>query len=353
MPKVSIIMPVYKVEKYLDASIQSVLNQTYKDFELILVDDGSPDRCPEICDSYAARYENVTVIHTENQNRAKSRDTGVKNATGEYILFVDSDDTIHSDLLENVVSEAEKSNADVTIFGIHVVTMIDGIFSGEDFRCHKADFYENRDEVEKQFVYMNENLMWNHPVDKLIKKTVITDNHVTGKSFYDGVCEDTMFLLDLFPFVNSICVIEGYFYEYAIRNTISTVAKYIPNRYEMLYGRFQKTKEIMDTLKPEYRSDVMLYDLYCTFIVWAYEFMFHRDCTLSVLERYKYIRNTFSIRKEDKVFCDAAERFYMTNDAYQNTSGTTKKVLHYILHNNYFMAWFYHIIALKRNQKNA
>lgn len=350
MPKVSVIMPVYNVEKYIHDSIQSVLNQTYRDFELILVDDGSPDKCPEICDEYAAKYSNVSVIHIENSNRAKSRDIGIQNANGEYILFVDSDDTIHADLLEKVVPEAERTDADVTIFGIHVVTTNDGVFAGEDYRNHKAAFYANRNEVEKHFVYLNENLMWNHPVDKLVKKSIITDNHIVGQSFYDGVCEDTMFFLDLFPYVNSICVVEGCFYEYAIRNTQSTVAQYIPNRYEMLYGRFIRTKELMDSLKPEYQSNELLFELYCTFIVWAYEFLFHRDCGLSSVQRYHYIRSTFSIRSEKQEFCHKAEKYYINTDSYRNASGTTKKVLHHVLHKQYFMAWIYHMLALKRNK---
>lgn len=353
MPKVSIIMPVYNVEKYIHDSIQSVLNQTYKDFELILVDDGSPDNCPQICDEYADNNDHVKVIHIKNSNRAKSRDIGIQNADGKYILFVDSDDTIHSDLLDKVVLEAERTDADITIFGIHVVTTNDGVFAGEDYRSHDPAFYADRDEVEKHFVYLNEHLMWNHPVDKLIKKSLITDNQVVGKSFYDGVCEDTMFFLDLFPYVNSICVVEGCYYEYAIRNTQSTVAQYIPNRYEMLYGRYIRTQELMDSIKPEYRSNELLYDLYCTFIVWAYEFMFHRDCSLSIGQRYSYIKNTFSVRKESQDYCNKAEQYFVNTDTYRNASGTTKKVLRYILHKQYLMAWIFHIFALKRNMQNA
>lgn len=167
MPKVSIVMPVYNVEKYIDASIQSVINQTYTDFELILVDDGSTDSSPQICDDYAEKHQNIRVIHTENNNRAKARDTGIEAAVGEYLLFVDSDDTIKCDLLKDVVTATEKSNADVTIFGMHVVTTVDGEFIGEDFRLFESEVYSNRDEVEKNFVKMNDRMMWNHPVDKL------------------------------------------------------------------------------------------------------------------------------------------------------------------------------------------
>lgn len=349
MPKVSIIMPVYNVEKYIDASIQSVINQTYTDFELILVDDGSTDSSPQICDDYAEKYHNIRVIHTENNNRAKARDTGVQAAQGEYLLFVDSDDTIKCDLLKDVVCAAEKTGADVTIFGMHVITTVDGEFIGEDFRSFEPEVYSTRDEVEKNFVKMNERLMWNHPVDKLIRRSLVVDNNIKGKSFYDGVCEDTVFLLDMFEYVNSICVVEGCYYEYAIRNTQSTVAKYIPDRFKKLYGRFIKTKEIIDTLKPEYRNYDLMYKLFCDFVIWSYEFMFHKDCTLSYFGRYKYIRDTFSIIIENKEFTDKAFEFYQTTDYYNKLSGTSRIVFKNLLKKKYFMAWLFHILALVRN----
>ena len=353
MPKVSIIMPVYNVEKYIHASINSVLNQTYKDYELILVDDGSPDACPQICDNYSDKYRYIHTIHKKNGGLSSARNAGVEMASGEYILFLDSDDTILPETLEKVVTKAEETGADVTIFGMHVTTSVDGVIVGEDLRNHDEAFFSSRDEVEKNFVKMNDELMWNHPVDKLYKKCIITDNNVRADSFYDRVCEDTVFLLDLFPYVNSICVVCGCYYEYAIRNTQSIVVSYLPDRYEKLYGRFKKTSKVMSGIKKEYRSDQLLYEMYCNFIVWSYEFMFHKDCRLSPLQRYSYIKRLFSIREEDARFCSEAECYYNTTQICQETSGTTRKVLHHILRQNYIMAWVYHMIALKRNKNNA
>lgn len=87
---ISVIIPVYKVEEYLDKCVQSILAQTYKDFELILVDDGSPDNCPRMCDSYAKQYKNVTVIHKKNGGLSDARNAGTMIAKGEYITFVDT-----------------------------------------------------------------------------------------------------------------------------------------------------------------------------------------------------------------------------------------------------------------------
>lgn len=102
IPLISIIVPVYKVEKYLPACIDSILAQTYENFELILVDDGSPDNCGKICDEYAQKDNRIKVIHQENGGVTKARATGVNQASGEFITFVDSDDTIPNDAIESL-----------------------------------------------------------------------------------------------------------------------------------------------------------------------------------------------------------------------------------------------------------
>ena len=99
-PKFSVVMPVYNVEKYLRNSIQSILNQTISDYELILVDDGSPDNCPKICDEYAVQYPQVRVVHQKNAGLSSARNAGFAIAKGEFVYFPDSDDIIHPDTLD-------------------------------------------------------------------------------------------------------------------------------------------------------------------------------------------------------------------------------------------------------------
>lgn len=97
----SVIVPVYKVEKYLVRCIESVLKQSFEDFELILVDDGSPDRCPEICDEYMTHDGRIRVIHKENGGLVSARQAGIKTAAGEYVFNLDSDDAITPDALSS------------------------------------------------------------------------------------------------------------------------------------------------------------------------------------------------------------------------------------------------------------
>lgn len=112
----SIIVPIYKVEKYLDKCIESVLNQTCKDFELILVDDGSPDKCPEICDSYAAKNPCIKVVHKENGGLVSARQAGTEVALGEYVFNLDGDDAILPNTLERAKELILKTNADILCF---------------------------------------------------------------------------------------------------------------------------------------------------------------------------------------------------------------------------------------------
>lgn len=115
MPKISVIVPVYKAEKYLNECVESVLKQTFKDFELILVDDGSPDSSGKICDKYAIRDNRVQVIHQKNSGVAVARNSGLEIARGEYVIFMDSDDYIDSDMYESMIKITEKYNCDLVI----------------------------------------------------------------------------------------------------------------------------------------------------------------------------------------------------------------------------------------------
>lgn len=114
MPQISVIVPVYKVEKYLHECVDSILGQTFRDFELILVDDGSPDNCGAICDEYAAKDSRVRVIHQENQGLSGARNSGIDAAQGEYITFVDSDDLVDLRYLE-ILMTAMQDGATIAI----------------------------------------------------------------------------------------------------------------------------------------------------------------------------------------------------------------------------------------------
>lgn len=118
---VSVVVPIYNVEKYLDRCISSIVNQSYWNLEIILVDDGSPDRCPQICEEWAKRDERIKVIHKTNAGLGMARNTGIEHASGDYICFFDSDDYIAPRTIEKAHTLAKEKDAQIVIFGMQTV----------------------------------------------------------------------------------------------------------------------------------------------------------------------------------------------------------------------------------------
>ena len=114
-PKISFIVPVYSVERYLPACVESILGQSYEDFELLLIDDGSPDDCGRLCDEYGSRDDRVRVFHQPNGGLSNARNHGIREARGEYLWFVDSDDYIHPDCLHHIAHQLEGLDLDVLV----------------------------------------------------------------------------------------------------------------------------------------------------------------------------------------------------------------------------------------------
>lgn len=135
MIKLSIIVPIYGVEQYLHKCVESLLNQDIpsSDYEIILVDDGSPDACPQICDEYAAAHKNIRVVHRENGGLSTARNSGIKIAQGEYLMFVDSDDYIEASVLNELMKQVERDNLDVLRYNYCNVNA-----------CYE-EFYPNKD----------------------------------------------------------------------------------------------------------------------------------------------------------------------------------------------------------------
>lgn len=133
MPTISVIVPVYRAEEYLRLCVESILSQTFTDFELILVDDGSPDNCPRICEEYAAEDERIVVIHQQNQGQSAARNHAVQKAAGDWLCFVDSDDMIHCRMLEMLYNAAVRDHANLSM-----CTAVEGLTVPEDFNTRAA-----------------------------------------------------------------------------------------------------------------------------------------------------------------------------------------------------------------------
>lgn len=159
-PLISVIVPVYKVEAYLPACVESVLGQTYQNFELILVDDGSPDNCPQICDDFAARDARIRVIHKENGGLSSARNAGIDLARGEYLAFLDSDDLWSPLFLDRLYRAIQEADADfsVCLFRRFSDSLPEGLPKSAD-----TEILTQREAYECFFNLRNENMVvaWN------------------------------------------------------------------------------------------------------------------------------------------------------------------------------------------------
>lgn len=157
-PLISVIIPVYNVEKYLRRAVDSVLSQTYKNLEIILVDDGSPDECPAICDAYASKEARVRVIHKENGGLSDARNAGIDVAGGDYIAFLDSDDYYAPCFIEILYNELVKADAQVALCRYEVTEQLD-VTDGPDFKRVAEDYKEGKTEsrvYDKKQMLMNQ-----------------------------------------------------------------------------------------------------------------------------------------------------------------------------------------------------
>ena len=218
-PKVSVIVPIYNVEKYLDECMESLLNQTLKDIEIIMVDDESPDRCPQMCDEYARKDSRVKVIHKKNGGLGFARNSGLEVATGEYVIFIDSDDFVSHDMLEKLYTTAKAYQADEVRSG--VVFYRNGVetirrdvdrltvFQGEkEVRRFVLDLCGPKPEDKRDCKYMMSVCLALH------SRRVIEEHHVRFTSERETLSEDLIFDLDLFPHMQCIVYMPDCFYRY-------------------------------------------------------------------------------------------------------------------------------------------
>lgn len=164
---VSVIVPVYKVESYICRAVDSLLNQTYRNLEIILVDDGSPDKCPKICDDYGHRDSRIRVIHKKNGGLSDARNVGLKVATGKYITFLDSDDYISLDAIEKFLRIAQEQNVDVVCCGLNLIDDHGEIY---DYRKGDVSFKANGETVAK--LLLKDIFPYNFCPSKFYKRTL-------------------------------------------------------------------------------------------------------------------------------------------------------------------------------------
>lgn len=251
---VTVVVPIYNVEKYLSRCIESIINQTYRNLEIILVDDGSPDRCPAICDEFAEKDSRIKVIHKVNAGLGMARNTGIDNATGDYICFFDSDDYIEPDTIEFCLTSAVDNKADLVVFGHDNVTN-DGKLLGVHKPCPPKQLFLDDEIIETLLpVSLNCNQKsgddWNTSLcawNKLYSMEVIRKSGWRFASEREIISEDFYSLTELHKYLKSVFVTERVFYHYVVNET-SLSRSFKADRFERIKGFYKSMISLSENM---------------------------------------------------------------------------------------------------------
>ena len=246
--RISVIVPIYCVEQYLTRCIDSIRRQTYTNLEIILVDDGSPDGCGQICDDYARMDERIKVVHKKNGGLGYARNSGLEVATGEYVTFIDSDDWISDTHIENLYRPVKDQQADM-VMGAYTMVRDDG------FRSTHAPHLEGKticgtsiiDELLLTMIapepkYARDVLIESSVWANLYRLSIIQNHGLRFISEKDAVAEDLHFNVDFFCFADRVTIVNepGYYYFY---NSQSITRKYDPNRSRRTVNFYDSMKK--------------------------------------------------------------------------------------------------------------
>lgn len=236
---ISIVIPVYKVEQYLEDSVKSALNQDYRDIEVILVDDGSPDNCPALCDRLAESDSRIKVIHKPNKGVASARNAGIKAATGEYILFLDSDDCLTPDAAGFLLALIEKHGADLSM---GTLNEMEAPLPAEEYREKAFDKSET-----SGFIFRNlGNIYGSSTCAKLFRKAklpLFCEQQAIG--------EDILFNLEFIRNAGGVVFSNRRIYLYRRSVSGSLTKSYYKNRHKMYLSSYKKMRSVAEEMKAE------------------------------------------------------------------------------------------------------
>lgn len=254
---ISVIVPVYNAEKYLVDTIRSILQQTYRDFELILVDDGSKDRSLELCISIAEKDKRVIVIHQENQGVSAARNTGIDRAQGKYICFIDSDDYVDEGMLECLVKNAEKYQADISCCGL-VQVSLDG--NVKNHYCHgeKKKFEDTTKLMQAFFTEPIYKEILYGPYNKIVRTEIV--KNVRFNENYT-VAEDLLFNFECLEKTNIFYLENRELYYYIKRENSISTSKFAEKEFDYIYV----ADILLDKCKEKYPSIATMA------LVWNYQ----------------------------------------------------------------------------------
>ena len=315
--KISIVVAIYNIEKYIRRCIDSLINQTYKNIEIILVDDGSTDECGKICDNYKSDDERVIVIHKENQGLGEARNTGIENAHGKYICFIDGDDYVDINYISDTYKIAEEENAEIVLCGYKFL---------------------NKKNVLKSFIPESEKLVFkNEEIQEILLPDLVDNTYPQytkniimtawsalfsletikrcGWKFVSErkiISEDVYSLLKLYANINTVAICKNAYYYYC-ENSTSLTHIYREDRYIKVKQFYKETFKLVESLNYNENVKVKLVYTYISFSIAALKMIASAD----INNKYKKCKNI--LLDEDLIEA--------VNTTYDNEDKISKKFL--------------------------
>ncbi len=244
-PAISIIMPVYNVEKYISTSIETILAQSFTDFELLLVDDCSPDNSGKICDDYALRDSRIKVMHfTQNGGVANARNTAMQTATGKYLCFLDSDDYFDENMLEVLIQSVTENPAQVVIFGVvEEYYGEEGTLKGTKRVAPENRIIKNKKELREEILRLEARDLYGYPCNKMYNLDFLRESKAVFPKMRFN--EDIIFNIDFFMDAETCNTLDFAPYHY-VKHTGSTTGSFIPTYYDDIMVKIDRLYEQLE-----------------------------------------------------------------------------------------------------------
>lgn len=247
--KISVIVPVYNVEAYLERCVESILQQTYAHFELILINDGSTDSSGQICDHLASQYENIKVYHIENAGVSNARNMGIQLATGSWVTFIDSDDFVTQDYLATLASAVEGLNVGFVIAPLHHIK--NGIVTDIPSHSGKTELWSTEETMKELLMTTRTSFF---PVAKLFKRDLLADEKFNTNYH---LAEDALFLTELLLKTRCSCVFIDkpvYYYDHREGSATTSVNQHVFDTIEVYKQIIAQVSQVFPNLKYELKN---------------------------------------------------------------------------------------------------
>lgn len=244
--KISVVVPVYNVEAYLERCVESILQQTYAHFELILINDGSTDSSGQICDHLASQYENIKVYHSENAGVSNARNMGIQLATGSWVTFIDSDDFVTQDYLATLASAVEGLNVGFVIAPLHHIK--NGIVTDLPSHSGKTELWSTEETMKELLMTTRTSFF---PVAKLFKRDLLADEKFNTNYH---LAEDALFLTELLLKTRCSCVFIDkpvYYYDHREGSATTSVNRHVFDTIEVYQQIIAQVSQAFPNLKYE------------------------------------------------------------------------------------------------------